>query len=267
MYDPIGGFDRIRELYITYLETAFRIGNAGVSAERRALLESPGTLCTEPLLEPVARYRSVDWTLRELAASQGSCLPDFEPEQRAAFVRLVSSGLFDSADARLYEHQAVMLQRGTREGMPGIVTSGTGSGKTESFLLPVLATIAREATGERTRWPAPAPTYMQRRWWHDSAGRLLDKYTAIPRSQRPSAKNPDADPFTPHRAGETRWTPCSIATGSSSVGTRAKRRSRASGRTLAFRQSRTTNATRGSFRSCSRKWSSSSAPSAKRGRN
>jgi hypothetical protein len=204
MYDPIGGFDRIRELYITYLETAFRIGNAGVSAERRALLESPGTLCTEPLLEPVARYRSVDWTLRELAASQGSCLPDFEPEQRAAFVRLVSSGLFDSADARLYEHQAVMLQRGTREGMPGIVTSGTGSGKTESFLLPVLATIAREATGERTRWPAPAPTYMQRRWWHDSAGRLLDKYTAIPRSQRPSAKNPDADPFTPHRAGETR---------------------------------------------------------------
>ena len=34
MYDPIGGFARIRELYITYLETAFRIGHAGLSGER-----------------------------------------------------------------------------------------------------------------------------------------------------------------------------------------------------------------------------------------
>ena len=204
MYDPIGGFNRVRELYITYLETAFRIGSVNVSAERRALLEAPGTLCAEPLLEPVPRYRSVAWTLDTLATTQTSFLPDFEGAQRAAFVRLVSSGLFESADVRLYEHQATMLRRGLGAGLPGIVTSGTGSGKTESFLLPVLATIAREATSARTRWSAPAPTYLQRRWWQDAAGRLLDRYTAIPRAQRPTKANPDADPFRSHRTGEAR---------------------------------------------------------------
>jgi ATP-dependent helicase YprA (DUF1998 family) len=67
------------------------------------------------------------------------------------------SGLFDSRPAKdgdlpcrfeaafpLYEHQAAMLRRVVKPGRPGIVTSGTGSGKTESFLLPVFAMLARE---------------------------------------------------------------------------------------------------------------------------
>src|SRR5690242_17704011 len=97
MHDPIGGFQRIRELFLTYLETAFRIANPGVSAERRALLETPGSFCTEPLLEPVPRYRGVSWELSELDHSGGP-LEHLLPEVRAAFVRLVSSGLFDSRD-------------------------------------------------------------------------------------------------------------------------------------------------------------------------
>ena len=56
MYDPVGAFNRIRELYITYLETAFRISDAKVSAERRSLLEGAGALCTEPLLEPLPEF-------------------------------------------------------------------------------------------------------------------------------------------------------------------------------------------------------------------
>lgn len=37
MYDPVGGFLRIRELYLAYLETAFRIGNNPASRERREI--------------------------------------------------------------------------------------------------------------------------------------------------------------------------------------------------------------------------------------
>ena len=66
MFDPIGSFLRIRELYITYLETAFRIENREVSAERRALLERAGSLCTDPLVEPLPRYKSVDWLFIDL---------------------------------------------------------------------------------------------------------------------------------------------------------------------------------------------------------
>ena len=53
MQDPVGAFERIRELYISYLDTAFRIGDESVAEERRLLLRRPGELCTEPLIEPI----------------------------------------------------------------------------------------------------------------------------------------------------------------------------------------------------------------------
>ena len=206
MYDPIGGFLRVRELYATYLDTAFRIGDPMISAERRALIESPGTLCTEPLLEPLPRYRTVKWKLSELVDGRGAnqVLEQFTREEREAFVRLITSGLFDSSDIALYQHQAEMLRRGSRESRPGIVTSGTGSGKTESFLLPVLATITREAL---RNWEAPKAGYLARRWWQDPNGRSYESYGGdggIPKHQRPLKRNPAADPFVPHRAGEQR---------------------------------------------------------------
>src|SRR4051812_19891738 len=117
MYDPIGGFLRVRELFATYLDTAFRIGDPMISAERRALIERPGTLCTDPLLEPLPRYRTVRWRLGELADCEGEeqVLEHFTRDEREAFTQLVASGLFDNADVALYRHQAKMLCRGSRE--------------------------------------------------------------------------------------------------------------------------------------------------------
>jgi hypothetical protein len=63
-----------------------------------------------------------------------------------------------------YKHQLAMLERGVHAGLPGIVTSGTGSGKTESFMLPILATICREAE----KWPAPRLDYLQNTWWQEA---------------------------------------------------------------------------------------------------
>jgi DEAD/DEAH box helicase domain-containing protein len=200
MLDPVGGFLRIRELFITYLETAFRIRDPGISAERRALLETKGALCTTPLLEPMPRYRTVDWRLRDLLTRNDQKFMSIDDASRQTFVRLISSGLFEGVDVRLYCHQAKMLERGTRAGAPGIVTSGTGSGKTESFLLPVLAQIVSEARS----WARPERDYLQRRWWHDQSGKPYESFSAIPAVRRPLKKNPSADPFVPHRVGENR---------------------------------------------------------------
>ena len=195
MHDPIGGFERVRDLYLTYLETAFRIEDDGVSRERRALLERPrvvgkatDTLATPPLVEPVPRYAPArrpgsagGLRLDHLAGDDGAALlPEFSRDERQAFVDLALAGLFESssapdgsreADFPLYEHQADLLARGVRPGRPGVVTSGTGSGKTEAFLLPVFAQIAKEAT----TWPAPAPGYLQHRWWQKSGGFQLHR--------------------------------------------------------------------------------------------
>jgi len=212
VHDPIGGFERIRDLYLTYLETAFRIRDEGVTRERRALLETAGQLCTEPLVEPVPRYASSGVGLHDLVDGPDAerVLPGFTREERRAFAEVALAGLFDSVPADgdgptsrraafpLYEHQATMLTRGVQEGTPGVVTSGTGSGKTESFLLPVFASLVREAAS----WAKPGPEYLKRRWWHGDDGRPVSSWTDLP--DRPSKKSPEASPFRFHRAGERR---------------------------------------------------------------
>lgn len=203
MYDPIGGFNRIREQYLGYLETAFRISDPVVSAARRELLERDGQLCTEPYIEPIPRYRAVDWPLSELREHGESELPDLDGQALGILQRLIPAGLFDSADISLYSHQLEMMKKGLREASPGIVTSGTGSGKTESFLLPILAQLTHEANTS-SKWRTPDDSYLRRRWWHDSDGTQLEKFTSIPKIRRPLKANPEASPYFHHRVGENR---------------------------------------------------------------
>lgn len=202
MYDPIGSFQRIRDQYLAYLETAFRISDPGVSSERRRLLEQPGQLCTEPMLEPIPRYAQEEWTIQDLPDHAAQVVPGFSDRSVRLFTELITKGLFSRSDIPFYKHQTTMLARGTRPGSPGIVTSGTGSGKTESFLLPVIASIVDE--GVRT-WDPPDPEFLQHRWWHDkNNGRPYERYTDIPKDLRPLKANPSADPFVRHRKGEKR---------------------------------------------------------------
>lgn len=172
MNNPLETFESIRDFYITYLETAFRIGSPAIQTYRRELLEKQGTLCADLFLEPIPKYQDHGLTISDLRdTSKGETwLPEFTALQRAAFVDLCLGGLLprDPKDPtkgrfKLYTHQLEMLQRGVQSGMPGIVTSGTGSGKTESFLLPVLAQIAQEAS----KWPQGSGFKSWQPWWRE----------------------------------------------------------------------------------------------------
>src|SRR4051812_2592885 len=118
MLDPIGNFHRIRELYLSYLDTAFRIGDPELAARRRELLCTPGTLCTEPLIEPIPRYRSAALRVEDLVKHREAAqlLPNLDIEARRAFAQLATSGLLASDAAggsefgrrsrfELYSHQ------------------------------------------------------------------------------------------------------------------------------------------------------------------
>ena len=171
MLDPVGGFQRIQEFFTSYVETSFRISDPVVAEARRDLLGRPDIFATAPFIEPVPRYRSSDAMLEDLIDLDDGPLGPLSRAARVAFVELALSGLFDGGEAdgevrrrslyAPYQHQIEMLDRGLRPGRPGIVTSGTGSGKTESFMLPVLAAITSEAVA----WAAPEPTYLQNVWW------------------------------------------------------------------------------------------------------
>ncbi|MFC6790735.1 DEAD/DEAH box helicase [Methylobacterium komagatae] len=196
MIDPIGSFERLRDFFLTYLDTAYRIRQRGLSDARRALMSSPGALATEPLLEPVPRYRACDYRIERLMDDwDGNPIGHMSGKARAAFVELVLSGLFPGRDVaggpiareslfklKPYEHQMHMLARGTQPGQPGIVTSGTGSGKTESFMLPVIAALTREAVD----WPDAPSGYLRGRWWRDHEERFALKRAGEPKG-RPRA--------------------------------------------------------------------------------
>jgi ATP-dependent helicase YprA (DUF1998 family) len=169
MLDPVGGFGRIKDFFISYVETAFRISDVRTAAARRALLESEGMLATVPFVEPVLRYRAADKPIEKLI--DDPALGRLSRAGKVAFAELALSGLFDGEPAtgeikrksrfNPYVHQKDMLLRCVQPGKPGIVTSGTGSGKTESFMLPLMAQISDEAV----QWAAPGPDYLQSSWW------------------------------------------------------------------------------------------------------
>ncbi len=78
---------------------------------------------------------------------------------RRLFKKFISTGLMSYP---MYNHQYEMLRHGL-EGKDAVITSGTGSGKTEAFLLPLFADIIREAAAE---WPSRKDKpYLLNEWW------------------------------------------------------------------------------------------------------
>ncbi|MGO9571939.1 MAG: DEAD/DEAH box helicase [Desulfomonilaceae bacterium] len=155
MNDPIGAFDKIRDNFILYLKTAFGTQFPGLEREREGMLRRPGILNQEPWIEPLPRFQT-DRPLVDLGPED---LPAMTPEALDRFKDLARCGLVGNYP--LYTHQISMLQRVVAD-RNAVVTAGTGSGKTESFLLPLFASLASESL----RWEAPsAPLPHVNDWW------------------------------------------------------------------------------------------------------
>ena len=156
--DVIAAFEKVKESYINYVKTAFGTQYPGLEAERERMLRRPGAICQEPWIEPLPRYRSSGNTIWDLA---GSDVPGLDAGALTDFKRLAACGLV--GNFQLYQHQVEMLEKALK-GTSAVVTAGTGSGKTESFLLPLIAYLVRESAG----WSQPGKRLShQDDWWAD----------------------------------------------------------------------------------------------------
>ncbi|MBU5423420.1 DEAD/DEAH box helicase [Cellulomonas hominis] len=153
---PLSVGRSINETLLRYIDTAFYLRDDGLRTERRRRLLEDVRLLPEPLLEPVLPYDGVVDAIeacREVGLAQ---------DEASWLVH----GLFGTSlgdDVRLRRHQAEALAVAFAVAGPSnpVVTSGTGSGKTESFLLPVLARLLVEARS----W---APAQGVNAWWETS---------------------------------------------------------------------------------------------------
>lgn len=189
MRDPIGAFETIRDNFLLYVKTAFATQFPGVERERIRLLKQPGAFAQEPWIEPMPQYESSGKKVRDLTTTD---LNGFDSKALDDFKSLASSGLV--GDFPLHRHQLQMLAHAA-SGRNCIVTAGTGSGKTESFLLPLFAYLARESRS----WALPQATPEHwSDWWKNE-----DWYnTCIPEI---NSKRVIQQPLrVPQRAGDER---------------------------------------------------------------
>lgn len=140
---PYRVHDAISQAYLRYFDTAFWLRDERLMSERRELLEKPGRLFADPLLEPVIPY-DASVPLLDVTREVGISDETAEIVGRALFGAFTPPG----QPIRLREHQADAIRcslGNSVERRHVVVTSGTGSGKTESFLLPLLLRLVEES--------------------------------------------------------------------------------------------------------------------------
>jgi len=138
---PSQSLEHIKESIASYLETAYKISHPLIYEERAAMLLRRGTIAQDPFIEATPAFP----TAHKLADLERTH-PDVVP---AGLAELVRHGVPVDRFA-LYTHQEEALLKAFSQTPNLLVATGTGSGKTEAFLLPVLADILREAK----TWPS-----------------------------------------------------------------------------------------------------------------
>lgn len=121
--------DRVKKQYIDYLRTTFYLKDPTLRASFAAQLNK-WTLSQGPYLQATPTFRSSGSLSGVYKATTGK---DLDPKIEEAF----------TAGRPLYSHQEKAVSK-VLAGKNIVVSTGTGSGKTESFLLPILLDLQEQ---------------------------------------------------------------------------------------------------------------------------
>lgn len=120
-----------------YIEAAYHISNPSLVEQRSRLLDEPGVISQKAYIESTPRYQ------------EGARLRDIGIDSQV--LALFESISREDGDKQklvydpLYEHQSRAIKEALVNGRSMTVMTGTGSGKTECFLFPILGKLAIEA--------------------------------------------------------------------------------------------------------------------------
>ncbi len=122
-----------------YIEATYHISAKSLINRRKALLNTPGVIHQVPYLESTPRYET-GMRFSEMAGLPAAALEAFSAVSHA------QGGLPKLIYDPPYKHQSEAVRGSLIDRRNLVVMTGTGSGKTEAFLLPILGKLAREAS-------------------------------------------------------------------------------------------------------------------------
>ena len=146
MDNPIKIWRELREIYLKYIDSGLPLIRKELIRERRKLYEQGSAICQPPIIELVPSYE-------EVASLTQVCNGNIDLD----FANFAKQGLFPDVgkkERKLYKHQKDAIEAAVNERKHIVATTGTGSGKTECFLLPVIADLVNESRNwdkDRTR--------------------------------------------------------------------------------------------------------------------
>lgn len=145
----LSGFkESLRGRIVEYFNDALQLRNPDLSKRRQEAFQAAGALVADPYIEYIPPYKQADDSIDDLGAVSGVPL----------FSKIVAKHLFPPGMDHPYDHQAKAF-RASMGGDHIAVATGTGSGKTEAFLMPILARLLQESRTWSTAPPSSEP------WW------------------------------------------------------------------------------------------------------
>ena len=165
-YTPIQINEEIVKSYQRYFDNAFWLNNEKMMDERRKLISDTQSFTNSVLMEPVFGYKNSK-SIKEICNSLGL------DSDIAIKVAKHIFGEDKNEQMKLRVHQAESFETAFKKNndlrQHPIITSGTGSGKTECFLIPIFARLLQETS----KWGSPAklnewwsPSNKERKWIH-----------------------------------------------------------------------------------------------------
>jgi ATP-dependent helicase YprA (DUF1998 family) len=121
-----------------YIEATYHISSPALIEQRKRLLNRAGIIHQVPYIESTPRYRA-GTRFAEMKGLPAAALEIYSKLSKVD--GSLQAILYDPP----YKHQSEAIQHSLIDGKNLLIMTGTGSGKTESFLLPILGKLAREA--------------------------------------------------------------------------------------------------------------------------
>ena len=166
--DPIRTTQAITESYLNYLSTTFRLRDIELQRQFDEVLRIPGKFVKGPILEATPPFEA-ESTIESLI-QEGVLSPRF----RALRSEKRGGPLYDK-NCRLYKHQEEAIRKAVLDNRNIVVATGTGSGKTEAFLVPIFNHLFQEeASGGLGPGVRALLLYPMNALANDQMGRMRD---------------------------------------------------------------------------------------------